>query len=409
MVTKQKNTSASLFISLSVLTGLVSSFISPLMSYFIVDFLQTPPMYLGVYMAAVTMSGLVLSQWFGGKADQGVSARKLYLIASIGIISGLLVFINTKLFFVVFIAGIVFMGIGNAHMPQMLTISRQWAGTQNVNIAAFNGKIRAGISLAWMIGPPIGYLVLAQFGFEGTFSLAILFALIGIFFVLFFVPELSAEKKPTALDKNTPIPWSFWLLTAAVVMGSTCNTMYSSALPLYTLNELKLPSYTPGVLMGLVACLEIPIMLYGSRLMKAFSAKKLMLLAFVFAIIFYIGIFNAQYLWQFVVLQVLNAVFYGFYAGVGLTFLQEQLPERIGFTSAVYSNAIKIGLMFGTTGAGIIAQFNSFQYASLGSAIAAFFGICCLLLFSVSLQREKILQQNSQQNSRHSEPCITNG
>lgn len=392
----KKNSTASLFISLSVLTGLVSAFVSPLMSYFLVDFLQTPPMYIGVYMTAVTLSGLVLSQWFGAKADNGSSARTLYLIATAAIITALLVFINTSSFVLVLLTGIIFMGIGNANMPQMLTISRQWAGQNKVDIAKFNGKVRAGISFAWMIGPPIGFVIVASFGFIGSFSLAIAFALLGMLFVIFYVPETSVKVKDKPRDKLTKTPLSFWLLALAIVMGSTGNTMYSSALPLYVLHELALPSYVPGVLMGLVACLEIPIMLLGSRLTKVISAKNLMLIAFVFAIIFYLGIFNATHLWQFIALQCINAIFYGFYAGVGLTFLQEELADRVGFTSAVYSNAIKIGLMFGTTGTGIIAQFSSFQYANLGAAMAAFAAIICMLLFSVLKKREVKQQANSQ-------------
>ena len=392
----KKTSTASLFISLSVLTGLVSAFVSPLMSYFLVDFLQTPPMYIGVYMTAVTLSGLVLSQWFGAKADKGTSARTLYLIATAAIITALLVFMNTSSFVLVLLTGVIFMGIGNANMPQMLTISRQWAGQNKVDIAKFNGKVRAGISFAWMIGPPIGFVIVASFGFIGSFSLAIAFALLGMLFVIFYVPETSVKPTDKPRDKLTKTPLSFWLLALAIVMGSTGNTMYSSALPLYVLHELALPSYVPGALMGLVACLEIPIMLFGSRLTKVISAKNLMLIAFVFAIIFYLGIFNATHLWQFIALQCINAIFYGFYAGVGLTFLQEELTDRVGFTSAVYSNAIKIGLMFGTTGTGIIAQFASFQYANLGAAMAAFVGIICMLLFSVLKKREAKQQANSQ-------------
>mgnify|MGYP000109047805 CR=1 FL=1 len=92
----KKTSTASLFISLSVLTGLVSAFVSPLMSYFLVDFLQTPPMYIGVYMTAVTLSGLVLSQWLGSLADKGISANKMYMIANSGIILALIIYINTS-------------------------------------------------------------------------------------------------------------------------------------------------------------------------------------------------------------------------------------------------------------------------------------------------------------------------
>ncbi|WP_228290570.1 hypothetical protein [Pseudoalteromonas sp. PA2MD11] len=46
-----------IFILLSMLTGLMGAFVNPLMSLFIVEGLRAPPMYLGVYVVAVTIMG----------------------------------------------------------------------------------------------------------------------------------------------------------------------------------------------------------------------------------------------------------------------------------------------------------------------------------------------------------------
>ncbi|RZQ05304.1 hypothetical protein D8T65_00410 [Vibrio vulnificus] len=56
--------------------------------------------------------------------------------------------------------------------------------------------------------------------------------------------------------------------------------------------------------------------------------------AFCCAIVFYLGVFFATQVWHLIALQVLNGLFNGIFAGIGLTVLQDQLPERIGFTSA---------------------------------------------------------------------------
>lgn len=388
MFSSSKTASTQLFIALSILTGLIGAFVHPLMSYFLVDELTMPPMYIGLYTVSVTLSGLVLSQWFGALADRGRSARKLYLIATSGTVCALLMFINTTSFLWILFGGVVFMAVGNGTIPQMLTMSRQWAGNNKLNITLFNARIRASMSFAWMLGPPIGFMLVASIGFSSSFILAMLFAVLGMLFVVFFVPEHQPKKeepspeKAVQAAKANKAPLSFWFLGGAVVMGATSNIMYSSALPLYTLNELNLPSYTPGVLMGLVACIEIPVMLYASRLSRTIAKHHLMTLSFVFGISFYLGVFYATQLWHFVVLQAVNAIFYGLYAGIGLTLMQEQLPHRIGFTSAFYSNAMKIGMMLGSSGAGFIAQMSSFQYANIGAAFAALLGIICLFVFS---------------------------
>ena len=140
-----------IFILLSMLTGLMGAFVNPLMSLFIVEGLQTPPVYLGVYMVAVTITGLVISQWLGGMADKGTSARKLFMVAVSGMVCALVTFANATAFWQVLLAGVLFLAMGNAAIPQMMTVARQWAGRQqNIDITSFNSRLRAAISFAWV-------------------------------------------------------------------------------------------------------------------------------------------------------------------------------------------------------------------------------------------------------------------
>lgn len=389
MLSFVQNIPGKLFLTLSLLTGLVSAFINPVMIYFLIDELKTEPMYIGIYTVSLTLSGLVISQWLGALADKGLSSRKMYLLATTGMVLALLVYCNTHSFYLVVFAGVTLMAFGNAAMPQMLTISRQWAGNNNVNVETFNARIRACISLAWMMGPPLGYMLVGAYGFSSSFIIAIFFGLVSIAFVFFLVPEQKTNNSQNQQEEPTKAPLSFWFLALAITVGSTGNIMYASSLPLYTINELKLPSYAPGLLMGIVACIEIPVMLLSSKLSKKIAKKNLMIVGFAFGFSFYLGIFHATELWHFIALQLINAVFYGLYAGIGLTLLQEQLPKRIGFTSAIYSNGIKIGVMFGSTATGIIAQYHSFQTANLGAAIAAFSAIISMLAFSYFKSQEK--------------------
>ncbi|KMT66951.1 sugar efflux transporter [Catenovulum maritimum] len=372
---------AKTYIVLSSLTGLITAFIYPLISFFLIEDLAVEPKYIGIYMVSVTLSGLVLSQWLGSLADKGISANKMYMIANSGIILALIIYINTSSFAVVLLAGIVFMSIGNASFPQMLTLGRQWASTQSLDATQFNSRIRAGVSFSWMIGPPIAFTLVAIIGFSGVFSIAILVALTAILFVWRVLPEHKPNQQLNSQEPNAKPTISFWFLAAAIIMGSLGNNMYTSLLPLYTIKELAMPSYTPGILMGLVAGLEIAIMLLTTRLCRYFNKVNLFISAFGFGFIFYAGMFYATSLQQMLLLQLVNALFYGLFAGVGLTLLQEQLPKRIGFTSAVYSNGFKIGVMLGASLMGVIAQFYNFRYALLGAVLASFIGICLTCLF----------------------------
>lgn len=378
-----------LFLLLSTFTGLTNAFIVPVMSYFLVEGLGAEPMYIGLYTVAVTLSGLVVSQWLGYLADAGVSSRRLYILCIAAMGLAVVCFAHAPGFWWVFAAGIGLMSFGNAAMPQVLTLSRQWAGQVDINITQFNSLIRAAISVAWMGGPPLAFALVAWLGFSGSFYAAAGIAIISIVFVVRYIPELTQSSRRAQEQEASNIPGSFWLLGGAITFGMMGNLMYGSALPLYTLEELKLPAYTPGMLMGVVAGLEIPIMLLASRLAEVFRKEAIMAVSFVCGMLFYTGLFFATELWQFVALQFVNACFYGLYAGVGLTLMQDQLPSRIGFTSAFYSNAMKTGMMVGTTATGFIAQFFAFRYASIGSLVAAALGLVCLFAFTWLKRKEQ--------------------
>lgn len=370
------------FLLLSLLTGLTSSFVTPLMSYFLIDGIKVEPFYISLYTVSVTLSGLVISQYFGYLADKGVNANRLYGITMLSIGCAMIAFMQAEQFWQVFLTGILFMSIGAGSVSQMLTVAGLWVKNQTIDIAAFNSKIRAGISLAWVVGPPLAFTLVAHFGFAASFAVSLICVVIAAIFVMTIVPPQTAAKRKEPIKLKGELSLPFWLVGLAVTAAMAANVMYVSSMPLYLMQELGLPEYLPGLMMGLVAAIEIPIMLFAARLAVLFSASKVMITAFIFACFFYLGVYFSDSTWQFLSLAVLNSIFYGLYAGISLTLLQKQAPDLTGFTSAFYANATRIGTMLGVTGSGLIAQFFSFRGATIGALCIALFGLLIMILFS---------------------------
>ncbi|KMT66207.1 sugar efflux transporter [Catenovulum maritimum] len=371
-----------LYLILSTLTGLVGAFVNPLMSFFLVEGLGAEPIYIGLYTVLVTIAGLFISQLLGAKADNGVSARKLYIASVIAMGTGLVLYANLGSYWMVLLVGICMVSIGNAAIPQMLTVSRQWADrNKKINTVDFNARLRAAISLAWIIGPAVGFALAGSLGFSSSFYIAAIFSGVAALFAFKLIPEVKVVKEAVNGKHNGASSLSFWMLGLSVTFASVANILYSSAMPLYTIKELGFASYSPGLLMGLVALLEIPVMLYAGKLSQKITKHALVGVAYLFAIVFYSGIFFSTDLWHFICLQFVNAIFYGLFAGLSLTLLQDELPLRVGYTSAFYSNAIKIGMMLGTSLTGVIAQFTSFRHANLGALIAVCLALICLLYY----------------------------
>ena len=152
------------------------------MSLFLVQDLNAQPIYIGLYTVSVTLSGLAISQWLGQKADAGLSARKMYIFAVLAMAIGLAIYANVSSFWLVLLAGIAFVAVGNAAIPQMLTISRQWANqTDKVDVGQFNANLRAAISFAWIAGPAIGFALASAFGFLHHFIWRLFVLLLQLF------------------------------------------------------------------------------------------------------------------------------------------------------------------------------------------------------------------------------------
>lgn len=371
--------SAKFFVFLAAVTGTISAFIAPIMSYFLVEGLSLPAYYIGIYTITVTVMTVIVSQFLGRLADRGFNSKRLYLVGTFSLALVGVVYSQSVTFTGILLAAILLMPFGGSAIPQLLTLSRFWAEKNENNIPSFNAKVRSGISVAWVIGPPSAFGLVSIYGFSGSFLVGSFVALIAFCFAAIFLPSDISSKVQTS-SNEAENSGHYWFLAIAILLGMMSNLTYSSGLPLYLMKELNQNETLPGLLMGLVAAMEIPIMLISTRLAARFGQLRVFACSFVFAFIFYCAMYQAEETWLFFALQPINAMFYGLYAGLGLTLLQQAVPNRAGFTSALYSNLMKIGVMTGTSITGLIGYFGTFKMTNVAAAIMALTAIMCLIL-----------------------------
>ena len=166
-----------LILGVSVLVALSSAFTVPVMSYFIVDGLQAPPYCISLFSISSALCGVWYSQWLGHKTDQGWPIKRALLLALAGMAGSTLLFALTGQLWVV-MAGVTLMALGHAAMPQTLALARRFADQQTMNSGQFNALVRANFSLAWIVGPPLAFMLVAQWGFSATFAAAAAVALL---------------------------------------------------------------------------------------------------------------------------------------------------------------------------------------------------------------------------------------
>jgi len=378
----------------NVMTGATFAFIIPVMSYFFLDEkgdgLHAKPIYFMFYLITITVLGTFCNQFMGRLADRGYSAKWIYIFSIICSMISTLLYANTNSFNVVFFLGVLFVVLGSATVPQLFTLSRQYADQTDIDVTQFNSVLRAAFAAGWVLGAGLAYELIARAGFSGAFYGASFVSLASALVALFVLPSYQKSKESRTNGKPDFIPLGFWLLAALMVIGNVANNIYLLSIPLIITNELNLPESLPGKLFALVAFLEIPFMLYSAKLANRFNRYHLVIVSFVLALIFYIGVYFSTQSWQFMVLQILNAGFIGIFAGLGISIVQDQLPKYVGFTSAIYTNTLRIGSTLGAVGIFISGEYFSYHSAVIGSMVCVVISIAGMLVLQASPANKSI-------------------
>ena len=354
---------------LALLLGLAGAAVFPVLSTHLAIGLGVSPLWIGVFFALNTLAGVGVSQALAKASDQGLSrTRILWVSISVSMV-GALALGHTTHYGLLLVVGMVWFGLSSAAQPQIFAIAREQV--EESQAALFQSVLRACISMSWIVGPPLAYLLFELIGFARLMWVTA--ALFG--FCLLLLPGLpdalvnqgQTEKAPT----SRRVKW----LALMIMAVFAANSMYIVYMPLYLRETLGIAGMAPGLLMGLAAGLEIPIMVAGGALAHRWPLFRPLWVAVLAGILFYLGIYLFEGFTSLVLLQVFNGILIGLAAGIGISVFQKLMPNRAGMASTLYSNAIKVGGLLGAGLGGLIAQWQGYEAVFIG----------CLSLMSIAV------------------------
>ena len=361
-----------------------------------IDGLGFEPISIGIYTIAYAISGIYVSQKFGAMADRGVNSKTLYIISLFGIMFAALSYAVFTEFWQILIAGTLFMGFARASIPMILIMVRHFADSSALNPTKVNAQIRSSVSLIWIVGPPLAFLAVDLLGFQKTFVIAAVLSLLVALYAYVRLPNQTAtiSSSDKSIDKqNTAIPRIVIYFGITLFFGNVANNCYISAMPLYLINDLDMPVSYPGVLLGLTALIEVPIMLFAAKWAQQIGVIRLLMISFLIALVFYSLCQFVEDVIYWVLLQGLNGVFFGIFVGVGISLLQDNAPNCIGKATAFYSNMMALGSMAGVSLMGLTSQFFGYKNALLLSLAASVIAFLMLLSYEFLMRKNQALQE----------------
>lgn len=393
------NSQAKIYFIINGLTAAAYALILPIMSLYLVDDLHTPPALIGVYTTASALSSVWVSHRLTMLMDRGYSSKKLLLFAITGIFLASLGYAFAQHFWQALVIGVLFMSFGYAAIPLILAMIRCYAEKTGQDSAELNSKMRSSVSLLWIVGPPLAFTSVAKLGFKHNFYLASfisLVVLIAIQVLLDGHPVICKKRAKLNCGTNLKLPKQVWFLGLVIFFANVANSTFLNAMPLYLTQQLGFSKSTPGILIGLTSVLEIPVMFFSVRWAQRIGKIRVLLFGFMAALVFYVGLQLADHFFEFLILQLVDGLFFGIFVGLGVTLLQDYSPSQVGKASAFYANAMLIGTMVGTSIMGVLAQYFGYQKSLLLSFVSMLIASALLIHFENSHQTSLVAEHVGQ-------------
>ncbi|HFI8149815.1 sugar efflux transporter SetB [Escherichia coli] len=369
------------FLIVAFLTGIAGALQTPTLSIFLTDEVHARPAMVGFFFTGSAVIGILVSQFLAGRSDKRGDRKSLIVFCCLLGVLACTLFAWNRNYFVLLFVGVFLSSFGSTANPQMFALAREHADKTGREAVVFSSFLRAQVSLAWVIGPPLAYALAMGFSFTVMYlSAAVAFIVCGVM-VWLFLPSMQKElplatgtiEAPRRNRRDTLLLF----VICTLMWGS--NSLYIINMPLFIINELHLPEKLAGVMMGTAAGLEIPTMLIAGYFAKRLGKRFLMRVAAVGGVCFYAGMLMAHSPVILLGLQLLNAIFIGILGGIGMLYFQDLMPGQAGSATTLYTNTSRVGWIIAGSVAGIVAEIWNYHAVFWFAMVMIIATLFCLL------------------------------
>ena len=356
------------FLLASVLIGFREAMSLPYLTLFGIERAHLAPFELGTFLTVKAAGAIVISLLFGAWFDRRPSVAPLILALAAGIVGYALLTTTTSFALLCVIAALP-LGMGTAAFPLIFALAKIHVaeadpidGERGITI------LRASFSAAWGIGPALGAVVVGIEGYDGLFWASAFCSALALAPLL-----LSGVRTPPRDGLRTGPPRH---LSAAAALAAASLVCFSMAigigaivLPITITSDLGGGKADVGIASSVCALLEVPVMVAIAARPALLLGFRGMAIGFAATAVYFAAAALAPTVGTIIAVQALRAIGIGLVSCVGISYLQNLMPNRVGAAAVLYSNTSQIGQLLAGLAAGAWAQ--AFDYHSLFWVCAA--------------------------------------
>ncbi|RQS35650.1 MFS transporter [Burkholderia sp. Bp8992] len=377
----------------ALMLGIVMSFTAPYLSLFGVEAAGMSPFLAGIFMTLIAASGVVASTWAGRWSDRRERHRPLLVLSLAAAAFGFALLCVLRAHGPMIAAGTILLGAGAVSLSQIFSFARAVLPVaDDAQRELASAALRTMLSIAWVFGPALGALILAQTAFTGLF-LAASAGFVACAAIVARIPEQGrwhAAVHVRAIDRAAPPPDEvraeivvaprasvLRTLVALTLIGLAANATMI-VLPLYIVRALGGTPANVSAALGLAALLEIPMMLWlGIRSTRLDKARWLTACALVHAT-YFIGLAAVTRVNLILPLQLLSACVVAITSCLGMTRVCDLMPTRPGTATAMFFSTARVGSIASGVLSG--ACVDLFGYRTTFAGCCGLALVACVLL-----------------------------
>lgn len=344
---------------------------------------------IGIILALNSILSVIVQPVWGYITDKFLGKRKTLVFTLVSCVIFVVIISFTKNFYLSLLSILVFTAV---QCPIGTIVDAYCYEVADTNKKLQYGKARLMGSIGYAVTSlAIGYVIKNIYPNSGFFFSSIMF-IVTIFVVKNVEYKGKASNKSINLrDVKTIVKnKNFMLLTISSMLICSCVSANGNYIPML-IQKTGGDIGNLGVLWFIVAISEIPVLFYGSKLLKKYGVFNLYMFSMVMYVIrYFLDSISPSY--QFVLaIQVLQAVTYTLFLMSSLKYIQDTVDEKMRTTAFTVFTAISggIGGFIGNYMGGVILQkFNviiMFRTITITAAIA----LVIAIVLRNSFQKEK--------------------
>jgi SET family sugar efflux transporter-like MFS transporter len=341
-------------------TGIATAVVGPFLGLFLSTAVDASPVQVTVFLVVASLSGVAMSWAIGRISDRRPMRRTLLITAALAGCAGSGLTAVVRDFWVLLALTATATAIAGSLFPQSFAYARQVLQRDDPARAAMGiSTLRTVFSVAWVGGPSLAAFLLAAGDFEYVYGAAAITYLIAALVAIRWLPEVEAPAASHGGEHvSGTVPPVLYPILAGFTVMTTTMVLGVQAMPMFISTQLGGSVGDTGLILGLCAALEIPLMLGFGWLSTRIPLRVIIIAGAACGVGYQLLAATADSVWMLAVAQIPNAIFIAATSGLGISYVQDLMPRFPGRVTTMFTNTFPIGNILAAPLLGLAQEYG---------------------------------------------------